>query len=577
MARAMYQYLADLTAVIPAAARKGFLMLLALTVVGAALELLGIGLLIPVISSVFSEQDATQKLLADFVPAAFQSEKYQATVPLALCAFAFCAKNAYLSWQAAVEAKLLFGMQADLSKRLIDNLLNKTIPGVIDKAPSNMAALFTADVPSLVSHSLLPTLTIASEAIFLGLLAAFLLWLEPQITAAIVVAGTAVGLAYVLSTGRISRTLGVRRQRLEASALQRVMQTFHGIREIILFQAGTQASDNVAGTVSGLAEVHRKYQLLSTLPRFLLETVAAIFMLAIIYISIDQGQQPRDLIIRLGLFSIAGFRLLVGTNRIIMSLQSIRFGRPSLARVVQDLRALSDLPPVAHPDSRQTQRAVSSLQFRNVTFAHAANPKRAVIRNLSFEVGAGRLTAITGPSGGGKSTLLDLIAGFRVPVSGEILADGAPVSPQDASWRSVIGYVSQNPMIFSDTIRHNIALGIDDNSICDADMESAIRGAHLGKLVASLPEGHDTLIGEGGHALSGGERQRVAVARALYRKSRILLLDEPTSALDGESESTLMATLRELVSDRIVLIATHRNSTVRLCDSTIALGKHDSN
>lgn len=575
MAPTMYRYMTELMAVVPASSRKGFLMLLALAVVGAGLELLGIGLLIPVISSVFSEQDTTKRIFADFVPPILQSGQYQTAVPLALCAIAFCAKNAYLSWQAAFEAKHLFNLQARLSKRLMEDFLNKNVPGMIDKAPSTMAALFSADIPSLISHSLLPALTIASEAIFLGLLATFLFWLEPQITTIVVVAGVAVGFAYIACTARISKALGVQRQRLETAALQKVMQTFSGIREIILFQAGAQASRNVTGSISGLAEVYRKYQLFSTLPRFLLETVAAIFMLFIIYASVAQGQQPRDLIIRLGLFSIAGFRLIIGTNRIIMSLQSIRFGRPSLMRIAQDLRAVDRLPPTSRLDSRQTRGEITSLQCRDITFAHATNPKRAVIRDLSFEARAGRLIAVTGPSGSGKSTLLDLIAGFRTPGSGEILADGVPISSSDSAWRTIIGYVSQSPMIFSDTIRHNIALGIDEQSISDSDIESSIRGAHLSELVASLPNGCNTVIGEGGHSLSGGEKQRIAVARALYRKSRILLLDEPTSALDSDSEATLLATLQELAKERIVLIATHRNSTIKLCDSVIALRKQD--
>jgi len=211
-----------------------------------------------------------------------------------------------------------------------------------------------------------------------------------------------------------------------------------------------------------------------------------------------------------------------------------------------------------------------AVVFDRIQFAY--NPETPVLRDLSLSVPAGRVTAIVGPSGAGKTTLSALIYRFYEPQSGEIRIDGVPITRiQRASLREHVGIVPQEPILFSGTIRDNIRYGRLGAS--DEDVEAAAREANVEEFVLGLPDGYDTLVGERGITLSGGQRQRVAIARALLKDPRILVLDEATSALDNKSEALVREALERLMAGRTTLVIAHRLSTVQGADQIAVLAE----
>jgi subfamily B ATP-binding cassette protein MsbA len=221
-----------------------------------------------------------------------------------------------------------------------------------------------------------------------------------------------------------------------------------------------------------------------------------------------------------------------------------------------------------------------SIRYETVSFAY--QPGVPVLHDVSFSVRRGEVVALVGTSGGGKSTTLDLLARFHDPTAGRVTVDGVDLRDATlASVRGQLGVVSQETILFHDTVRANIGYGIDDPD--PGLVERAARAAHAHEFVSRMPQGYDTVIGDRGVRLSGGERQRLAIARALLRDPRILLLDEATSALDTESERLVQQALEELMRDRTVLVIAHRLSTVQHADRILVFeggrivqqGRHD--
>jgi len=208
-------------------------------------------------------------------------------------------------------------------------------------------------------------------------------------------------------------------------------------------------------------------------------------------------------------------------------------------------------------------RLDEAVRLENVSFSYDGRP---VLRDLTLEVPARRVTAIIGPSGAGKTTLADLVIGLIEPTSGRITVDGAPLSSLDRhAWREAIGYVPQESILFHDTIAANITLG--DPAISREQVEAALRGAGALDFVAALPEGLETVVGERGARLSGGQRQRIAIARALARRPKLLILDEPTTALDPETERGICRTIHELSRQAAVLAISHQTAITEAADA----------
>jgi subfamily B ATP-binding cassette protein MsbA len=220
------------------------------------------------------------------------------------------------------------------------------------------------------------------------------------------------------------------------------------------------------------------------------------------------------------------------------------------------------------PSAIDPVRVNGEIVFENVCFAY--NVESPLVKDFNLAIAPGERIGICGPTGGGKSTIVSLIARFYDPTSGRVLIDGTDISDFTLDGlRKQLGFVLQDTVLFYGSVRENIAYGRPDAS--EEEIIDAAKTANADEFISRMPHGYDTLVGERGMTLSGGQRQRIGIARALVRNSPILILDEPTSSLDSESEKTVLEALEKLMIGRTVIIIAHRLSTIRNADQIIVL------
>ncbi|MBM3566946.1 MAG: ABC transporter ATP-binding protein, partial [Alphaproteobacteria bacterium] len=320
---------------------------------------------------------------------------------------------------------------------------------------------------------------------------------------------------------------------------------------------------------SEASRIHVLHQSISELPRLSIETLlVAAFVAALILVSL-RGQDLRDILPLLALYAVAGFRLVPSFNRIVLYANTVRFSAPALRQVAQhyqELRTVRSLP--SQTSNPLTIPFGTDLVLENVSFRYEGAEHDA-LTEISLRVKKGHSVGLVGASGSGKTTIANIMLGLLKPEKGRMLLDGQDVLANLANWQRRIGFIPQDVLILDNSLRHNIALGVEDKDVDDEALREAIRLSRLEGVAASLPDGLDTPLGEKGSRLSGGQRQRIGIARSLYHQPAVLIMDEATSALDNETEREIALSLAAMRGRITMIIVAHRLSTVRHCDMLV--------
>jgi ATP-binding cassette, subfamily B, bacterial PglK len=469
-----------------------------------------------------------------------------------------------------VQARVAHNAGARLSTRMFEGYLRLPYPMHLTRTTSELIRNGHQAVMETISQVVLPTIrTIAESVIVIGLLVVLVLLAPLASLAAVVVLGGTAVLLLLLVQPRL-KTLGRILHREAKTTLSTMQQGLFGIREVKVLGRERSFGRQYGRSRARMAKAAYLREAAGQLPSIAFELSLMAFIMGFFAFTIIRDGGAQDTLSVLGLFAYAGLRLQPSMQVIIQALNSFKFAAAPLADLAHDLQLMADLGETTRPAEPLPFR--EELRVDRVTFRYARTDRDA-LRGVDLVIHPGEQIGICGPTGGGKTTLTDIIVGLLAPTAGRVLVDGHDLADVDVSrrWQANLGIVAQMIFLTDDTLRRNIALGVPDEQIDDEAMREAVTLAQLESFIAELPRGLETTVGERGVRISGGQRQRIAVARALYRRPKVLLFDEGTSSLDNATEAQMMAAIEQLRGDHTIILVAHRLTTVRRSDRILFL------
>ena len=544
--------------------------------IGAILELVGVSLITELVSIVTApDKIHTNAILASIY--SFFNMQDDRTFFLYLVIgliLIYLLKNAFLLWINYVQYTFIYNNQLRLSSRLIDCYLKKPYTYHLDNNSAEMVRNVMLDSERFF-QMLLSVFLMLSEILISGMLCVYLLIVDWFITVSVVVILGAFTVLYLVLFKSKTREYGKENQIYDGKMHQSINQALGAVKDIKILHREKFFVN--AFTEYGKKKMHavRNNNVLGQAPKYVIETVCVGAILFVLVVKIFKGQDINDMIPQLAAFALAAFKLLPSVSKINNFSNLIIFLKPSVDLIYRDIKDTEDMQDFFLMDKEDDRvnadsKAVKSISLKKLAYRYP-HTERDIFKDIDLEIPLGAAVGIVGPSGAGKSTLADVILGILTPTEGAVYYGGMNVHEHPLKWSSKLAYIPQVIYLADDTIRNNIAFGIEEEDIDCDKVDSALREAQLKEFVDSLPDGLDTMVGERGARLSGGQRQRIGIARALYNDPEILVLDEATAALDNDTEAAVMDAINSLMGKKTLLIIAHRLSTIANCDMILSV------
>ena len=467
---------------------------------------------------------------------------------------------------AYAKSRIAHNAGARVSTRLIEGFLSWPYARHLRRTSAELIRNGHQVVMETVRQILLPMLTVFAESLVVVGLLIVLVVIAPVASglAVLVVGGAALLLLLVIHPKL--KTLGRTHHRESARTLKVMQEAFGGIRDVKLLGRERFFARRYGRSRMRMARAKYLRSAVEQLPPVVTETALIGFILLYFALVIVQRGEAQGTLSVLGLFAYAGLRLQPSLQQVVKGLNNLKFATASVEDLDRDLRSVEALQP--QDENVEPLEFTRSWELHDVRFRYEGAAEDALV-GVNLSLRPGEQIGICGPTGGGKTTLVDIMTGLLEPTDGVVTVDGHDLRDVRRRWHRALGVVPQMIFLTDDTVRRNIALGVPDHEMDEAAVEEAVRMAQLEQVIAELPHGLDTVVGERGVRISGGQRQRLAIARALYRRPQVLIFDEGTSALDSTTESHLMAAIEGLRGKRTIVLIAHRLSTVRQCDRVI--------
>ena len=349
-------------------------------------------------------------------------------------------------------------------------------------------------------------------------------------------------------------------------------ETFSLIKELKVYAIEKVFEGHFIQHAQQFANASSRSSIIGQLPRYFFEAIGfGGILLIVLYLRGKNGDFVSSLDV-IGVYALAGYKMLPATQQIFYSLSQLKFGKKALETIEDSFKNLCLIE--SSGSSIQTIKPACSIQIKNLNYRYPGSSE-LTLNKISIEIPANKTVAFVGKTGSGKTTLIDLLLGLHNPTSGSVLIDGKEIKTDTGTkGKMAIGYVPQQVALIDESVASNIALGVPKNSINRELLEETIAAAGIKSFVMNeLPAQLDTIIGEKGVRLSGGQRQRLGIARALYFQPDLLVLDEATSALDNKTERAVMKAIEKLNGKITVVIIAHRIDTIRNADVIFVMHK----
>ncbi len=455
---------------------------------------------------------------------------------------------------------------AEIASNLFDYYISSNWLFHTQKNSSNLITNLTSECSRVTTGIIVPALVMNAK-IFISLsIIFFLFWVDPLVS---IIGFTLFGAAYSIIFYSVKIKLARNGEKLTTHQNIRIRtmnEGFGGIKDILLMNRTDQFKNRFRESSYIYGQAIGTQQTLSEIPKYWIELLAfGTMILLVLFLMLSLEGDLSTIIPTLSMFAMASYKLIPSFQQIYFYLSGIKFSQSAITSIGKDLKC--HLKNKTSDNSKDKFRAPSYyLKLENIFFQYP-NKEQQVTKGISIAIPENSMIGFVGPSGSGKSTLIDIILGLLMPSEGTVKVGGITIDEDNVNMlQELVGYVPQTIFLGDSSIKQNIAFGVSDSNIDESRILSAVNQAQLNDFIQHLPEGLETVVGEKGVQLSGGQRQRIAIARALYRNPKILVLDEATSSLDGLTEKKIMDSIYKIASDITVLIIAHRLNTIKRCD-----------
>ncbi|WP_078550543.1 ABC transporter ATP-binding protein [Litchfieldia alkalitelluris] len=555
--------------------KQKLIFLFLMMIIAGLFETIGIGLIVPMVGIITSPEliDSNNALSFFYNLFNFNSKEAFIIFSVIFLLLIFVIKNLFLLFFNHTQYKIILNQQVKLSSTLFEKYLTKPYVFHLERNTSSLLRNINEEVPKVFQGIIMSIFQLLTESLVILFIFVLLIINAPLATiSASLLLGGSVFLFLQYIKNKVTK-LGKEQQKVSGSVIKWVNQGLGASKEVKVQGKEKFFINKYSNQVQIKAVNSRVMKMYELIPRLFIETLLVAIVLITMLIIIYNGSSTTQVISTMALFAMSAFRLMPSINRVMAMITTVRYSLPALTVIYDDLYdfkpCLNEQQNVniidSYPEINGSRIFKESITMNEVSFSY---PKQSdyAIKGLSLTIPIGKSVAFIGESGAGKSTIVDIILGLYQPQQGSVQVDGINLSDLQTLWQKKIGYIPQSIFLSDDTIRGNVAFGIDEKQIDDNAVWRALNQAQMTGFVNSLPNKLETKVGERGVRLSGGQRQRIGIARALYHNPEILFMDEATSALDNETEKEIMRAIDGLKGQKTLIIIAHRLSTIENCD-----------
>jgi len=555
---------------------KYLILLLLGMFIAAAIEIVGLGS-VPIFIMIIIDIDVLSNKFPTFFANDYiksLSQDYITIFGGIILILIFLLKNVYLSLFLFFQGKVIKILKIDVTNKLFKIYINAPYSFHIINNPSVLIRNITQSVSGAI-NTILSTLTVTREILILIVVFILLFLNEPMVSISVFSILILITGLFMFFTRQTLISRGEQLQFLFEDQMKTINHTLGSIRETKILNRENYLTNLFMHQVDKIEKHSFFSYFLSQTPRLFLEFIAVftVALTTIIFVLINLSNE--QILPTISLLAVCAIRLIPAFNSIVSSISTRRFSKASL-KIVS-----GEMINVPIEDKFKNKNLIEEknykkylfkdqIKFENVFFSHE-NSNAKILQNISLEIRRGQKVGIIGKSGAGKSTLIDLILGLIKPIEGKILIDDSNLEYNLRDWQKQIGYVPQDIYLLDDTIKNNIAFGLNTNDINQERILKSIELSRLKDYVGSLEKKENTVVGNRGIKVSGGQKQRIGIARALYNNPGILILDEATSSLDAINERKIMEEIYNTAKNTTLIIVTHRYKPVSNCDKIYLL------
>lgn len=554
--------------------RKKISLLIFMLLIMALLDVIGVASILPFIAILTNPSIIETNLIVKFI---YQSSfmigvenEQQFLFVLGIIVFLLLLFSlSFKSLTIYFQERFVQNREYSIGKRLLERYFNQPYSWFLNRNSSDLSKTILSEIGNLIGSGFRPLMDLIAKGIVAISLIILLIVVDIKLAFIIgFLLGSAYGLIFFFLR-KILNQIGHGRFNSNQKRFNSVNEAFGAVKELklgglekIYINRFSESSQNYAKSIASS-------QVISQLPRFLLEAIAfGGILLILLYIISQTGSFQKALPI-ISLYVFAGYRLMPALQQIYASATQLSFVAPALNGIYEELKNLDNYDLDKRKDKLSFNKSIS---LKNISYSYP-NSFKLTLNDINLDIPYKSKIGLVGPTGSGKTTLVDIILGLLEPQNGSLEIDNQNIiNKNERIWQNSLGYVPQHIFLSDDTIAANIAFGEESDKIIQKDVETAAKIANLHDFVLKdLPNKYETLVGERGIRLSGGQRQRIGIARALYHKPEVLILDEATSALDNQTEKAVMDAVNNLGRDITIILIAHRLNTVKDCDTIFKL------